>query len=127
MRTPLIVVLTLCLMSHALVAAAEPPSEARPAVRPITKAQAISALKKHLIDEDSAKFRNVLSASAGLICGEVNSKGKRGGYGGYDVFAVDRGKDGKPRVFVDTGEPVTVLTEYSTLQLTYIPGHKPPR
>ena len=47
--------------------------------------EAIKAVKYELIDEDSAKFRNVEGKVFG-VCGEVNSKNRLGAYTGFKKF-----------------------------------------
>jgi hypothetical protein len=48
------------------------------------------AVKRQLVDDRSARFRNVTvvvqSAGTKAVCGEVNSKNRAGGYAGYRRF-----------------------------------------
>ncbi len=62
----------------------------KPPPNPVWSAK--NAVTRGLIDPDSATFRNVfLTTDRGLgysiICGEVNSKNRIGGYVGYKEFA----------------------------------------
>lgn len=49
------------------------------------------AIKQKLTDPDSAKFKNMRLFNAGqkseLVCGEINSKNRFGGYTGFQPFA----------------------------------------
>lgn len=57
------------------------------------KSQAKRLAREQLIDPDSAQFRNMaVSAKGNIVCGEVNSKNRMGGYVGYQPFFVVQGK-----------------------------------
>lgn len=53
-------------------------------------AAAQSAVKRKLVDDGSARFRDVSvvvqSSGAKAVCGEVNAKNRAGGYAGYQHF-----------------------------------------
>lgn len=66
-----------------------PRSEEAPSdVSVISGAQ--QAVKRQLVDDRSARFKNVYvvaqSSGAKAVCGEVNSKNRAGGYAGYQHF-----------------------------------------
>lgn len=49
--------------------------------------EAETAVRDQLADGPAARFRNIHSASAGLVCGEVNAKNGFGAYIGFTPFA----------------------------------------
>ena len=49
-------------------------------------AEAEEAVQLQLIDPNSADFRNVFVSKSGVVCGEVNSKNRLGGYVGFRAF-----------------------------------------
>lgn len=55
----------------------------------------VEAVRAAMLDPESAQFRNVrVVANRGggkLVCGEVNSKNRLGGYVGFQPFLVDGG------------------------------------
>jgi hypothetical protein len=54
-----------------------------------TEAKVAKLVKRSLTDPESAKFRNINKGSdPGLVCGEVNSKNRLGGYVGFTKFLV---------------------------------------
>ena len=52
-------------------------------------ADAEDAIRLQLIDPKSADFRNILVSKSGVVCGEVNSKNRFGGYVGFRAFFYD--------------------------------------
>jgi len=62
--------------------------------------QAKKAVREQLVDPDSAEFRNMVSVSDGLVCGEVNSKNRMGGYAGYEKLIYERRDDGSINVMI---------------------------
>tara|TARA_R110002049_G_scaffold275802_1_gene453939 strand:+ start:1126 stop:1452 length:327 start_codon:yes stop_codon:yes gene_type:complete len=40
----------------------------------------------HMIDPSSVQFRNLVSYSGGVVCGEFNAKNRMGAYVGYQEF-----------------------------------------
>lgn len=58
-------------------------------------AAAQSAVKRQLVDDRSARFRDVTVETASgtkVVCGQVNSRNRAGGFGGYQHF-VSNGLD----------------------------------
>lgn len=76
--------------------AIEKPPEAAPAhgarySDTLVIASAQQAVKRKLVDERSAEFRNLTvevqpTSGTKVVCGQVNSKNRMGGYGGYQHF-----------------------------------------
>jgi len=65
---------------------------------PVPKAK--RAVMDVLTDPESARFKNVRYVSdAKIVCGQVNSKNRMGGYIGFIPFTVEAGE-----VFIDDGE-----------------------
>lgn len=52
------------------------------------KSKLQAAVKEHLIDSDSAKFKLPEYKGGDIYCGQVNAKNRMGGYTGYTVFQV---------------------------------------
>lgn len=51
--------------------------------------QATSSVKAILYDGTSARFRDLYTSSAGVICGQVNAKNRFGAFVGYQFFEYD--------------------------------------
>jgi hypothetical protein len=59
------------------------------AAQPDSSGRVILYVTDHLVDPDSAKFRNVFSpAGTAVWCGEVNARNRMGGMTGFSRFVV---------------------------------------
>jgi hypothetical protein len=70
-------------------------------VKPLSMAK--DAVKQELTDPDSAVFRNERITTLGAVCGEVNSRNRMGGYGGFRHFQVST-FGGKQTVWMDDND-----------------------
>jgi len=57
--------------------------------KPKQVADAEEAVRFQLVDPKSADFRNLFVSKSGVVCGEVNSKNRFGGYVGFRAFFYD--------------------------------------
>jgi hypothetical protein len=85
--------------------------------KPKQIAAAEDAIRYQLIDPKSADFRNTFAAKSGVVCGEVNSKNRFGGYVGfrefyYDPAAQDAEIDPNESLSQDAREMFGNITEY---------------
>ena len=61
-----------------------------------------AAVEKELIDPSSVQYRNVVAYSENVVCGEVNSKNRLGGYVGFKPFVYREGTVALDASIVDT-------------------------
>ncbi|MFZ3173391.1 MAG: hypothetical protein WA146_00725 [Thiobacillus sp.] len=58
--------------------------------------EAKAAIEEALFDPSSVEYRNVVSYTEGIVCGEVNAKNKMGGYVGFKDFIFRNGNEPDP-------------------------------
>lgn len=84
-------------------------------------------LRSSLKDPESARFRGIKIAtkpydtartkSAYAICGEVNAKNSYGGYTGFEGFVVENNIHGKPAIYMQSNEILSIIWQVSAKQI----------